>query len=174
MVFTIKYRAFRFKFSHHPILWFFWVPHFSETVEMLGGWENFWRTSMNSIQRKWDRNGTYSPSAMRTEWVIRFLFSWFVFLGCAVSCAFLVDEILRNQRASPQILQATSGSGWFRRVAGSSFAALTLSERHRISGRKGGEGGESISDVGSSKRNQDKLGWQQAEVEERPLGGNAA
>ena len=129
---------------------------------------------MNSIQRKWDRNGTYSPSAMRTEWVIRFLFSWFVFLGCAVSCAFLVDEILRNQRASPQILQATSGSGWFRRVAGSSFAALTLSERHRISGRKGGEGGESISDVGSSKRNQDKLGWQQAEVEERPLGGNAA
>ena len=96
------------------------------------------------------------------------------FLGCAVSCAFLVDEILRNQRASPQILQATSGSGWFRRVAGSSFAALTLSERHRISGRKGGEGGESISDVGSSKRNQDKLGWQQAEVEERPLGGNAA
>jgi TRAP-type C4-dicarboxylate transport system permease small subunit len=37
--------------------------------------------------------GTYSPSAMRTEWVIRFLFSWFVFLGCAVSCAFFGYEI---------------------------------------------------------------------------------
>jgi hypothetical protein len=58
----------------------FGVPHFSETVEMLGGFLG-------------QTYGTYSPSAMRTEWVIRFLFSWFVFLGCAVSCAFFGYEI---------------------------------------------------------------------------------
>ena len=73
MVFTIKYRGFRFQFSHHPILWFYgtWLSicvsyHYKKINMIIFRWIHlfiamfiYWRmwTLANTIPYFWVYNG---------------------------------------------------------------------------------------------------------------------